>query len=227
MKPKKKPTTPKPTTTTTSRATTTTPKRTAGRAIEPADRKRILETLELWTADRSFLALRTRAFVLLCWGSGLRVREATALNVSQVLAGIPSRRACTVRDTAYQRGSFAISKAARSALREYLLAGFARGWLRFPAGPLFVAMHGGEPKRLSVRSAQHCWAELQQRAQLAQHYRTDDLRFDALLRASLASKGNVHALKSFGRFRDVRTAAKYLSEPTTSLAELSAIVARS
>lgn len=205
-----------PATATRTKAATTKRSRSVGRVIEQADRARLLATLSDEAASRSFLALRTRAFVLLCWGSALRVSEAVALDISQVLDHEwPGSRG--VRATGIVHGAvFAIPTVARAALREYLEQ---RQVTRRSRGPLFVALDS--TRRLSVRSAQHAWDELQRRAALAQHYRTDDLRHDAITRFSNAAKGDVRRVQAFGRFTDIHTAARYVRTQVTSLAELS------
>jgi len=190
--------------------------------------------LRAWASSGDFLALRTRAFVLLCWSSGLRVSEALALDNGQILEQ-PIGRSVTIRSTAYLRagqstatssGAFAIPKTARAALREYMLEGVRLGVLELASGPLFVAIKGRRAQRISVRSAQHAWTELQARAGLEQHYRTDDLRYDAIVRFSAAARGDVGRVQAFGRFHDVRTAARYVRTSPMSLAELSGIAAR-
>lgn len=198
----------------------------------------------MWAASKSFLGLRTRAFVLLCWGSALRISEALALDFEQVIEADPKAKKKTdpgfrIRTTAYLRddqskgryggGAFTIPTNARAALRAYLLEAQQRGWLQV-AGPLFIGIkrRGGESghERLSVRSVQHTWDHLQQRARLSTHYRSHDLRHDAITRFSTAAKGNVYLVQAYGRFRDIRTSSRYVHMNPATLAELSEAAAR-
>lgn len=224
----KKKTTP---TKTTPATTTSEIARRPPKSIEPADRTRLLNTLNDWAADGSFLALRTRAFVLLCWGSGLRLSEALALDTSVILDDAAKR--LSVRSAAYLKtkthaGAFSIPKQARAALREYVRAGFDREWIE-TSGPLFVGQGRRRTPnyaRLNVRSAQHAWYTLLARARLSQHYKIDDLRFDAITRFAVAAKGDVRRVQMFGRFVDVNTAARYVQPRITTLAEMSELAAR-
>jgi integrase len=219
-------TTAKPTTTTTTTATTTN-SRSVGRPIDEADRTRLVATMNAWAESGSFLALRTRAFVLLAWGSGLLVSEVIALNVRDVL----DLRACTSRrrfkvaqvgwfPTEHSAIKFTITPAARAALKAYISFGVRAGLLTYHSGALFVRaprtlelVDGGRPRaRISVRAAQRMWSELQSTAQLTQHYRTDDLRFDAIARFAARARGDVHRIRAFARFADVRTATRYVPD---------------
>ncbi len=199
------------------------------RPIDPLDRERIVATMNAWVeSEHSFLALRTRAFVLLCWGSGLLVSEVISLNLADVLvidAVATGRWSARGAKPERFRGAvvskrgrvapgelFTITRAARAALREYVTQGVKAGWLQFPNGPLFVGTRGRARARIGVRAAQHTWTELQTRAQLERHYRTDDLRHDAIKRFAARAHGNVHRIQAFARFVDLRTATRYVPE---------------
>jgi integrase len=217
-----------------------------GRAIDDGDRGRILAALTQWAASGSFYALRTRALILLVWGSALRLSEALALNIDQILEDPTLDRLGRIRGTALVRadqskgrrkgprrwnssGAFVLTKPARIALREYLAECHKRGWVTLPVKrdtPLFVTVKGGKSKgapsreRLGKRAAQRSWTEVQKRAKVHEHYRFHDLRHDALTRVGDVSSGNVFKVAQFGRLRDIRTAQRYVHGSTASLAEL-------
>lgn len=218
-----------------------------GRAIDDGDRERILAELSRWAASRSFYALRTRALVLLVWGSALRLSEALNLNVDQILEDPTAASLSRIRATAVVRaeqsmgrrrgvqrwnssGAFVLDKAARLALREYLEECERRGWLTFPVAKdtkLFMTLKGGKTKgapsreRLGKRAAQRSWTLVQAQAKVADHYRFPDLRHDTLTRIGEASLGNVFKVAQFGRLKDIRTAQRFVHGRTASLAELS------
>ena len=221
--------------------------RKPGRAINTADRKRLLGVLN----DQStFHGLRTRALVLLAWSSGLRLKECCALNLYQILedpkaAGVAWR----IRSIAYLQalqskgrrvgvkrwdsaGSFVITKPTRVALRAYLRAAQLRGWVHFPPSrdrPLFITggrgkAHGAR-QRLSRRSAQHSFTQIQKRAGLAEHYQFHDLRHDAITRFGEACHGNPYKVANFGRL-DPITAMRYVHTSPTALQEIAELAAR-
>lgn len=218
-----------------------------GRAIDDGDRARILAELSRWAASRSFYALRTRALILLVWGSALRLSEALSLNVDQIVEDPTLDRLGRIRGTALVRaeqskgrrkgprrwnssGVFVLNKAARIALREYLTECVRRGWLELPIPrdtKLFMTVKGGKTKgavsrgRLGKRAAQRSWTVVQGKAKVADHYRFHDLRHDTLTRIGDASSGNVFKVAQFGRLKDIRTAQRYVHGSTASLAELS------
>ncbi len=187
-----------------------------------------------WADSGAFHGLRTRALTLLVWGSALRLSEALALDIGQVLQRVPTnpRTIGKVRGTAYLRpsqskgghaaGAFVITKAARDALRPYLLEGLRRGWI--PVGdadaPLFVTARGGGHQRVRKRAAQYAWERLQQRAGIRELYRFHDLRHDAMTRVSNRAGGDMFKVAAFGRLRDIRTTATYVHSDPVALAHL-------
>lgn len=220
-----------------------------GRAIEPADRNRILR--ELGNVKKgNFVSLRDRAIIVTAWGSALRLSEVLALDLDQLLEDPRAATLGRLRGTAYVRpeqakgrrkgprrwnsgGTVVIPKRARLALREYLLETIKRGWLTLPAPkgtPVFLAIkHGrangrGERKplrsRLGKRAAQRAWRQLQVRAGLVQLYRFHDLRHDALTRVGHASKGNPFVVAQYGRLKDIKTALRYVHGSVATLTEL-------
>lgn len=218
-----------------------------GRAVDDADRAKLLATLTQWAAARSFLALRTRALILLAWGSALRLSETLKLDLDQVLEDPSLRKLGRIRSTAYVRGeqakgrrkgprrwesagAFIITKPARAALRDYLIECVRRGWLTLPAPkgtPLFLTIKGRVGKgqrvqrgRLGKRAAQHSFTSLQKRARISDPYRYHDLRHDALTRLGDASNGNPFKVAQFGRLKDIRTAQRYVHGSIATLAEL-------
>lgn len=223
-----------------------------GRAIDDHDRGKLLATLTQWAAGRSFLALRTRALVLLAWGSALRISELLALNVDQVLEDPRAATLGRIRSTGYVRGeqskgrrkgpqrwtsagTFIITKPARAALRDYLIEALERGYLTLPASsssPLFVALKGRVGKgqkvrrgRLGKRAAQSTWDTVQRKAGLHDPYRFHDLRHDALTRLGEAAKGNPFRVAQYGRLKDIRTASRYVHGSIATLAELAELAA--
>lgn len=181
--------------------------------------------------------MRTRALVLLMWGSALRVSEALALEVGQVLQSPPASaaRIGRIRGTGYLRatqskrgcgeGPFVITKGARSALRPYLVEAFKRGWLPLEdlAGPLFITAKGGSHGRVGKRAAQTSWRQVQDRASVLEPYRFHDLRHDAVTRVSNRAGGDAYKVAAFARLQDIRTTAVYVhSDPVvlSKLAEL-------
>lgn len=223
----------------------------AGRAIEDSDRARVLSTSAKWASSGDFNALRTHALVLLAWGSALRLKEAIALDLDQVLEDPTSEKIGRLRASAFVRpeqskgsrkgkstwtsaGLFLITKQARAALRAYLEECIKRGWLTLPAPkgtPLFITIKGGRTKgalsrqRLSKRAAQHTWGQLQLRAGIATAYNFQDLRHDSLTRIGEASDGNVFRVAQFGRLKDIRTAQHFVRGSTATVAELGELAA--
>lgn len=205
-----------------------------GRAILPDDRARIRAALREWADAGSFHGLRTRALILLVWGSALRLSEALALELGQVLERAPTspKRLGRVRSTGYLRaeqskkhkgeGPFVVTKAAREALRAYLSEAIARGWIPTdePAAALFVTVKGNDHARMGKRAAQYSWQQAQERARVAAPYRFHDLRHDALTRFSDQCEGNPFKVATFGRIRDVRTASTYVHADPLRLAKL-------
>lgn len=223
-----------------------------GRAIDDGDRLRILTELTQWASSGNFYALRTRALILLVWGSALRLSEALALDLAQVLEqphradlgrlrGTVTVRADQAKGRRQGRhrwnsaGAIVVTQPASRALREYLAEALKREWLKLPAAagdPLFVTIKGGRTPgaasrtRLGSRAAQRSWADVQRRAGIAEPYRFHDLRHDALTRVGRVANGNVFQVARFGRLRDIRTAQRYVHGSTGEIAELAELAAK-
>ena len=212
----------------------------AGRAITLADRRRIRAELRRGSA---LPALRNRALFFTLWGSGLRISEALALDLRQMLEDparktlgrfrasvllradqAKGRRNVEPRQRWTSGGSVVIPAEARQALRQYAQAALARGWLTMD-GPAFIAVHGSHA-RLHKRSAQLAWQKLQLRAEVPEPYRLHDLRHDAITRFSDQCAGDVFAISAFARFNDIRTAQRYVHRRPEEIADLAERAAR-
>lgn len=200
----------------------------AGRTILAHDRARLRAAMREW-AGMGFHGLRTRALIHLVWGSALRLSEALALEVGQVLEGAPKTTTRIGRVTGLghlrkeqsKRGSasgpFVITRIAREALHAYILDALGRGWIptEDPSAPLFVTAKGGGHKQVGKRAVQDSWKLLQARARVVEpFYRFHDLRHDALSRYSNRAGGDMYRVAAFGRLTDIRTSAVYVhSDP--------------
>lgn len=218
-----------------------------GRLIETPDRRALMQTVnDLAASGRNFATVRTRALVFLAWGSALRLKECLALNVDQIVDVSDTKRPWRIRSTAYLRpeqsksrrvgsrqweggGTFVITKRAREALRVYLRAAEARGWITWPPAPdcpLFITARGGGShkragqQRLLRRAAQVQWVQLCKRAAISQPYRFHDLRHDALTRVAVATEGDVFKVAAFGRLQSMDTAIRYVHHAPTALTDL-------
>lgn len=223
--------------------------RDAGQALEDDDRIRLLRTMREWSETGSFLALRNRALITLALHSALRLKELLALDVVQVLQDPTLATIGRLRESAYIRpdqtkgrrkgprrwttaGTFVIPEPARIALRLYLKARIARGWLEMPAQygvPLFVAVKrrsrdNPQPQRLNKRSAQAVFEDLHERARMSQHYRFHDLRHDCLTRCAELSGGNPFKVAAIGRMT-LHTAQRYVHTNPIALKELAELAA--
>ena len=200
--------------------------------IEPAHARRLTD--KLTEPTRNLADLRTAALVLLVWGSALKLSEALALNVDQVLQDPTRAKLTPIRETAYLRadqasvpGPFIISREAREALGRYLRELIDREWLTLPSsGPLFLTIKGGRTKgaqsrqRLGKRAAQLCFEQLQDKVAIrGARYRFGDLRHDALTTFGRVA-GSPTTIAQFGRLRDQRTAQRYARSNPASLATL-------
>jgi integrase len=219
------------------------------RSIAPADRERIYRTASVWADTGSFTALRTRALTLLAWGSGLRLNECCSLNVVQLLEREPANtKRWRLSSLAYLKtkqakgrrvgtrqwtsaGTFVVTKPARHALRAYIRAARARGWMQWPptpTTPLFLVSCGNGERahsRLGRRAAQHCWHVLQRRALVVNLYRFHDLRHDALTRVAEVSGGDAFQVATFGRC-DAKTALRYVHNRPSTLTDIAERAAR-
>lgn len=200
------------------------------RTIEPAHAERLIAKL---TAPRlSFTETRTAALVLLAWGAALKLSEALALDLRQVLTDPTKGKLTPVRKTGYLQpeqggaGPFVITPRAQAALQRYLRELDRCGWLDLPAaGPLFLTQKGGRVKgapsrtRLGKRAAQLCFDQVLRSAGVPEPYRFQDLRHDTLTSIG-ANTRNVFTVAQFGRLKDMRTAGHYVPAQTASLAQL-------
>jgi integrase len=223
--------------------------REAGQALEDDDRVRLLRTLREWSETGSFIALRNRALITLALHSALRLKELLALDVVQLIQDPTQPTIGRLRESAYIRpdqtkgrrkgprrwttaGTFVIPEPARIAIRLYLKARIARGWLTMPPEygvPLFVTIKrrnkaNPQPQRLGKRAAQSVFEELHKRAQLAQHYRFHDLRHDCLTRCAELSGGNPFKVAAIGRMT-LGTAQRYVHTNPIALRELAELAA--
>jgi site-specific recombinase XerD len=218
-------------------------RRSPPRAFAEGDRARIGAEARSWAATGSFLALRTRALLLLGLCSALRTKELLALDLDQVVEATGPGRRYRVRSSGHLRapqskgrrkgakqwdsaGMFIIGKAARQALRDYIRAAAARGWLELPpkrGQPLFIAnknLDGGH-YRISRRTAQYAWTKLQKRAGLLereQRYGLHCLRHEAISQVAHASK-DPHVVAAYGRF-GLQTALRYVHTNPIAIAAI-------
>jgi integrase len=213
-----------------------------------ADRNRVFAALQEWS-DREKLVngsrrsdgarlvgLRTRALISLAADSGLRVNECVGLDLAQLLHDTDTRAVRIVsqfwlRANQAKRGSsgmVVVSERARVALRLYILELRRLEWAPWPPAPhtpLFISHRGrrGKPghNRLSKRSAQWSWHQIQRRAGLVDvaedgasvkaRYGFHSLRHDAVNRIRGAG-ADVVDLQVQMRWRDLRMATRYVSQ---------------
>jgi integrase len=203
--------------------------------IVPEDEKFILTLLERWATETGeFVALRTRAFVLLLWDGSIRTKAALALNAEDVVQDPKSRR-ITVRknvierpceENRYRKRSFVLSERTRAALTDYLRAVRAGGWLPSERleGPLFLSStERGKGQRLSARSAIHWWDLFQSKAikGTTREYQLDDVVYTGRLAYLEASGGDSESLSDHSGISR-RWAAEYRSDHKLSPAEVMA-----
>jgi site-specific recombinase XerD len=213
------------------------------RVIVTAHRKRLQAAMVAWCSRGNVVALRTRALVELASDTGLRVHECCALDLQQLRQdpAAPTVRFASqfylrpAQAKGRQRGAGVVhvGKAARAALRAYVLAARAAGWIKWPASSraaLFVGHRGQRGRaghaRLSVRSAQHSWHVLQARAGIppADRYNFHALRHTATSRLRAAG-ADVFDLATQMRWKDLRHAQRYVHE-IDSASRLPALQAR-
>lgn len=189
--------------------------------VDPSDEKRLLRALERWAAIGDFVALRTRAFVLLVWDGSVRTSGALAMNAEDVVADPRARRVTVLKrvvqrsceENRYQERAFVVSARAQEALTEYLRAALKGGW--FPAnrliGPLFLStVQPGSGQRLSKRSAIHWWDTFQRDHvhDCSRTYQLDDLVYTGRLAYVKAAGGRTDSLSNHSGISR-RTAAEY------------------
>jgi integrase len=177
--------------------------------IEPSDEKRLLRALERWAASGDFVALRTRAFLLLLWDGSVRTSGALAMNAEDVVADPRARRVTILKrvvqraceENRYQPRSLVVSDRAQQALAEYLRAVREGGWLPTDRleGPLFLSsVRPGSGQRLSSRSAIHWWETFQSdhARDCSRTYQLDDVVYTGRLAYVKAAGGNTESLSN-------------------------------
>jgi len=199
--------------------------------IEASDEQRLLRALARCAETGDFLALRTRAFVLLLWDGALRTRAALALDAHEVVKD-PRARAISVRreimqrpceENRYRARPLQLSARAQEALCAYLRAARELGWLpEGLQGPLFVAtVHQGDGQRLSARSAIHGWDVFQKQytPECTREYELDDVVYSGRLAYLAAAGGDSNSLSEHSGISR-RWAAEYRSEQKVSPADV-------
>jgi integrase len=175
--------------------------------IEPADEKRLLRALDRWADDSSFVALRTRAFVLLLWDGSVRTSGALALNVEDVVRNPKARRPLVLKEIVqqpckannYDARTIALSSRTQNAIEDYLRGAQLRGLLQPQRlrGPLFLAdVQHAEGKRLSKRSAIHWWEAFQHKhvTGCSRIYQLEDVVYTGRLKFVKAAGGDTELL---------------------------------
>lgn len=209
----------------------------AGRAITAGHWKRISAALNEWAAT-SFVGCRNRALILLCRGTGLRVSEALALNVAQVLEDpkstkIELRTACFLRKDQIKgkkKGKrFVVPKRAKTVLRAYIKRAIELKALRWPAtltAPLFLTTKntgkGRRYERLSKRMAQESFKQAQTRAGLPgrDRYRFHDLRHTYATLCSKKANGDPYEVARAARLDSLETSLRYVHQDFTRTVEI-------
>ncbi len=195
--------------------------------IEPSDSKHLLRTLEIWAKTGSFVALRTRAFVLLLWDGSVRTSGALAMNIEDVIDPEARRPSVAKRivmrpceQNRYQERTIALSARARQALEDYLRTARDDGWL--PAGrlrgPLFVSSTPrAAGQRLSQRSAIHWWELFQKShaSDCSREYELDDVVYTGRLAYAKASGRDTESLSEHSGISR-RWAAEYMHDSNHS-----------
>lgn len=202
--------------------------------IDPDDQKRLLRALQLWADSGEFVALRTRAFVLLLWDGSVRTGEALALNIEEVVKDSRSHRPAVVKvieqrrraENAYRGRSIVLSPRTRDAIRDYLEAARDGGWLPNGQlkGPLFLSTrHPGKAQRLSPRSASHWWEQFQEMhaSDCSRAYQLEDVVMTGRVAYVRAAGGKTDSLSDHSGISR-RWAAEYHSEPGPSPEEVMA-----
>lgn len=202
-----------------------------GKALTTPDRLIIKRRLAEKCLLNNFAAIRLRALVCLTWGSGLRLSESTALTVSQIIEGAGSRRWRIVsrglllspQAKRSRARRFYVPREARAALRAYLITARKKGLLDIPGAPdqaLFVATklpHKGG--RVSVRTIELQWQELQRSCGITEAYRWHDLRHEAA--TAFARKAtNPFQVRDFLGVKSLATAGIYVHPPDDDILEI-------
>lgn len=222
------------------------------RAIADRDLRAILASLDDRSTGsrRDVSAMRVRVLALLGVESGLRLSEALALRLEQVIEDphASSPRIVAQLDLEEHQakgrsgprgytsaGIVNVPKRTRAAIRAYVIELRRRGWIKGPPwrGTLFVRTR---PGRLgsdelahgpwSARSAQAAWIEAQRRAGVARPYRVHDLRHTAITRWAAAAGGDAYAVAALARHADVRTSIGYVHHSPARMLEIAERAAR-
>jgi integrase len=177
--------------------------------IEPSDEKRLLRALDRWADTGALVALRTRAFVLLLWDGSVRTSGALALNVEDVVKDPKARRPTVLKTieqrpceaNSYRARPIALSARAQDAIADYLRGAQLRGLLppQRLQGPLFLAdLQHEKGKRLSQRSAIHCWEmfQLKHVSDCSRIYQLEDVVYTGRLKFVKAARGDIESLSS-------------------------------
>lgn len=201
-----------------------------GRAIDDRHRHAVLEQIEAHAAIkqglRRFTAIRARALYTLAWSSGIRLTEVLRLDCGDVLeqtkkeGRIVSAFELEARKAkGGKQRTIYVGRAARAALRAYMLELVARGDLDFTdptwrRDPLFVTGRGrgrGNPGgiRMPKRAAQADWRRWQRAAQIQLPYRFHDLRHTAITRFAQRVGGDTYQVAVFAGHTDIRTSQRY------------------
>jgi integrase len=143
-----------------------------------------------------FVAARMQAVFYLLWGSALRLSEALGLNKDQVVTNPDADEPKIVKNGSFRPtqvgknigSQFLLPGAARFAIDRYLRLLKKKGWQSDNGwrGPLFITVRGQKGKknhkRLTKRTAEKFWKQLQRRAGIEKPYSLHDLRHDAIAR---------------------------------------------
>ena len=189
--------------------------------IDPSDEERLHRALEHWAAGGDFVALRTRAFLLLLWDGSVRTSGALAMNAEDVVQDPRARRVTVLRrvvqrardESDHRQRSFVVSARAQEAIAEYLRAARCGGWLPTDRleGPLFLSsVLPGSGQRLSKRTAIHWWETFQRdhARDCSRTYTLDDLVYTGRLAYVAAADGNTESLSDHSGISR-RMAAEY------------------
>lgn len=196
-----------------------------GAAISRKDWHFIRQAAQSWSKS-SFVGLRTRALVLLCASSGIRLSEAISLNLDQVIHKengsdwqIRSKVWLKQHQVKGKREGrwFTIPRRAKAVLRTYLDAAIQRSALKIPppknAPIFFTTKKTGKSNaycRLSKRMAQQSFSILQRKAQIERPYRFHDLRHTFTSRFSKAVNGDPYKIAQAAGFKSLETSIRYV-----------------
>ena len=206
-----------------------------GRSITDHDWRRISAALHDWQRV-STIGARTRALIYLCRSTGLRLSEALALDLDQILerpGKIEIRSACFLQreqSKGKRRGKrFTIPARAKTAIRDYLRAALAAGAIESADNkgtaprprkrqPLFISLKttgkGKASARLSPRMAQISFHAAQRKAGIGtrDQYRFHDLRHTYATAIAAASGGDVFTVAAAARLDSINNTLRYVHD---------------